>query len=235
MTDDTLERAFGYPYPAPEASYLFTHAGTQPFDPALTEGRVPLLAFGSNRAPVQLARKFRHIQDVAIPVEAAWLDGFDVVHAATLTRYGAVPAMLHASPGTRVALMVTWLTGAELAHMHSTELGAANYAYATVPGRLETEHGTRLDAVLTYVGTRGAFTAPDAPAIALQRVRAEGRRLVDADTRTMLTRFAAILRWSGTVESFVAAAVKDETRRRAWVDRLADHAAPINHPWDRLA
>src|SRR5688500_1625447 len=53
------------------------------------EPRTPLLAYGSNRAPVQLGRKYGHWREpVVIPVLHGWLRDFDVVYAARLASYG---------------------------------------------------------------------------------------------------------------------------------------------------
>ena len=60
-TDDALLRlAKGYPYAAPGGSYLYRDGTSAPLsgplDPALTAGRVPIIAHGSNRAPEQVHR-----------------------------------------------------------------------------------------------------------------------------------------------------------------------------------
>ena len=90
--------ATGYPYEFPACSYLFADHTQHPLpDDLLTEltGRVPVIACGSNRAPEQLARKFRGWPSpLRIPVLCGRIDGFDVVYSAHFTRYGAIPASL---------------------------------------------------------------------------------------------------------------------------------------------
>lgn len=230
--DDLLGRAFGYPYPAPRHSYLFDDGRVEAFDPALTAGRIPVLAIGSNRAPDQLARKFQDMKGTRIPVERVFLSDFDVVHAATLTRYGAVPAMLQHMPGTRVEVMLTWLNEQQLARMHATELGAANYSFARLEHiRLERDDNSVSDRAFCYVGARGAFSSKEHAAFALAAVPAEGRSLPQADTRAMLDLFSRLLGWRGNLDSFVETALGQEDRRRAWVDALAPHARPFAYPW----
>lgn len=233
--DDLLARAFGYPYPAPRHSYLFDDGQVEAFDPGMTEGRVPVLAIGSNRAPEQLARKFQDMPGTRIPVERVFLSDFDVVHAATLTGYGAVPAMLQHVPGTQVELMLTWLDEHQLARMHATELGAANYSFARLEQiTLQRDDGCRANTAFCYVGARGAFSTAEHTAFALSAVPAKGRTLPQADTRAMLECFASLLGWANSVEAFAATARADEKQRRAWVDALAPHARPFAFPWQAV-
>jgi len=231
-----LRRAFGYPYAAPWQSWQFRDGQVEAFDPGRRNDRIPVLAIGSNRAPEQLARKYADLPGTLIPVERVFLQDFDVVYAATLARYGAVPAMLQHVPGCRVELMLTWLTEAQLARMHATELGAANYNFARLEQlQLETETSEVHTSAFCYIGARGAFADDAAEAYALQQVPAEGRRLPQADTRAMLARFARLFDWPGDVESFTLTAIRDESRRRAWVAALAAHAKPFDYPWTALS
>lgn len=229
--DAGLRRAFGYPYAAPRQSWQFHDGRVEAFDPDQRAGRTPVLAIGSNRAPEQLARKYAALPGTLIPVERVFLRDFDVVYAATLTRYGAVPAMLQHVPGSRVELMLTWLTEAQLARMHTTELGAANYSFACLEQlQLETETREVHSSAFCYVGARGAFGDDAAEAYALEAVPAEGRRLPQADTRSMLARFARLFDWPGDVDSFTLTAIRDEGQRRAWIAALAAHASPFTYP-----
>ena len=145
-----------------------------------------MLAYGSNRAPEQLDRKFGHAPETVIPVEVAVLAEFDVVYAAAFTRYGAVPAMLQHVPGMAVEIAVTWLDEAELDHMHSTEMGAANYRYAALEDvRLMLDSGEVLDTAYTYVGSRGHFTHEGEP-VGLKAVKGDGRPHAARTTAEML-------------------------------------------------
>ena len=53
---DPVERAMGYPYAIPDCSFVFDKAGWRPAEigGALTAGRHPVLACGSNRSPTSL-------------------------------------------------------------------------------------------------------------------------------------------------------------------------------------
>jgi hypothetical protein len=125
--------------------------------------RVPVIAAGSNAAPQRLAAKFAG-WSVAIPVTRACLHDHAVVYAAHFSSYGAVPATLHPAPGARSEVFVTWLSAAELAHMHTTEGVGARYDYVELSGlRLEVDgHGPVAQAG-AYVGRNGALTIGGAP------------------------------------------------------------------------
>ncbi|MCK5621123.1 MAG: hypothetical protein KAJ11_02450, partial [Alphaproteobacteria bacterium] len=87
-----LDRARGYPYAIPEASYVWRAGEVAAFDPAMRKDRTPVLAIGSNQSPRQLTRKFG--DEGEIPVQRARLRDFDIYYSAHITGYGSVPAML---------------------------------------------------------------------------------------------------------------------------------------------
>lgn len=222
-----IARARDYPYAAPPGSYTYRRGAAHPFDPDMRRGRTPVLAYGSNRSPEQLDRKFGHAPETVIPVEAAVLRDFDVVYAASFTRYGAVPAMLQHVAGVAVEIAVTWLDEAELAHMHGTEMGAANYRYAALHDVcLTLDTGEVLDTAYTYVGTRGHFTHEDGP-VPLKAVRGEGRRHPPRTTAEVLALLHALLDAEGELEEFIHRLVRDGGYRRARADELAPHATPF--------
>ncbi|WP_339861722.1 hypothetical protein [Thalassospira alkalitolerans] len=73
-----LLRAFLYPYDAPDHDFLFGDGIVSPLPrDSIADriaGRTPVLAIGSNRAPVQLARKFsppHHHENVPVTM-AGW-------------------------------------------------------------------------------------------------------------------------------------------------------------------
>lgn len=222
-----IARARDYPYGAPAGSYTYHRGAAHEFDPDMRRGRTPVLAYGSNRAPEQLDRKFGHAPETLIPVETAVLEDFDVVFAAGFTRYGAVPAMLQHAPDVAVEIAVTWLDDAELLHMHGTETGAANYHYAALHDvclRLDT--GEVLETAYTYVGTRGHFTHDGGP-VPLKAVKGKGRRHTPLTTSEMLALLHGLLDGEGSVEGFIHRLVSDDKFRHARADDLAPHATPF--------
>ena len=122
------QRATDYPYAAPEGAFVLKAGRLSALDdPALLAGRTAVLSVGSNRAPVQLRRKFG--DDAILPVTPAILHDCDIVHAATVSYYGAVSCTAFPSRGTDVMLNVAWLDAAQLAIMHRTEAIGVAYDY----------------------------------------------------------------------------------------------------------
>jgi hypothetical protein len=218
--DEIMRRATEYPYAAPSHSYLYDASSTTgwrplPPDPKLLEGRTPVLAAGSNRAPQRLAQKFRALFPAAlIPVTRAHLTGFDSVYCAHVTSYGSVPATLHPSPGTRVALHVTWLAGEELACMHETEQPGVNYHFARLKGLdLALDDGAmRLEQAYAYLSVHGAALIEGEP-VALAAIDATARRFTARDQNAMLARLHALVASELQFGDFVRAMVGAEIDR----------------------
>ena len=239
-TDDALLRlAKAYPYAAPAGSYLYRDGGSQPLegtlDPALFSGRMPVIAYGSNRSPEQLHRKFGHLTGDAstIPVTRAWLDGHDVVYSAHMTRYGALSATLHEAPGTRVQVCVTWLTPAQLPRMHETEIGAGNYGYGRLAGIvLAVEGGDVLSDAFCYLAVHGCLCDPElagAP-LALAAIAAESRRHRAVDQEGALAALHQAHHGGLTLDSMILAHIKDGDRRRRLVEALQATCVPWSVP-----
>ncbi len=219
---DRLARALGYPYGAPADSYTLRGGRVAAFDADEVAGRTAVIAYGSNRAPEQLRRKFPGSETV-LPVQRAWLDDHDVVYSAHLTAYGSVPAALRAHPGCRVAVAVTWLDGAQLTAMHETEVGAENYVYEPLDGVVGPEGGGPLDAVFVYAGTRGHL-ALDGQAIALTEIVAQGRGLSALGQREVLELVRDRLAPETSLEVFIEETIGDRDLRRQRIALLADGA-----------
>ncbi len=125
---DPIAQAKLYPYPAPMQDFWMR--GGEVFicqDPITADalaGRLPVIAVGSNRAPLQLRRKFT--KGDTIPVTTCVLHDCDVVYAAALSYYCAMPATAYPCINTSVNLNIVWLNDQQLSHMHNTEaLGIA--------------------------------------------------------------------------------------------------------------
>ena len=125
------ERASDYPYVAPEGGFVLDHGRLRRIDdPGLLSGRTAVLSVGSNRAPVQLRRKFGDA--AVVPVTPAILHDCDIVHAATISYYGAVSCTAHPSPGTDVMLNIAWLDPEQLQIMHRTEALGIAYDFVRI-------------------------------------------------------------------------------------------------------
>lgn len=181
-------RALDYPYTPVSESLTLTPTGTIPFDVRLTDGRTPVLAIGSNRAPAQLRHKFSH--DDSLPVECVALMDHDVVYAARVSGYGAIPATLAESPGTCVDIAITWLTPRQLEVMDRSEGLGTGYFWANVPARcIRLARSLEMQFVGCYVAARGAFTY-QSELVALEGVCATGRRYSAWNSRQVLRQAA---------------------------------------------
>ena len=239
-TDDALLRlAKGYPYAAPAGSYLYRDgkaaALNGALDPALTAGRVPVIAHGSNRAPEQIHRKFGHLagRDSEIPVTRAWLHDHDVVYSAHMTRYGSISATLHEAPGTRVQVYVTWLTETQVERMHETEIGAGNYGYGRMSRvTLAVESGPTLNEAFAYLSVHGCLANPEkagAP-LALAAVPAERRVHRHVDQEAALAVLHAAHHPDDTLDAMILANIKNTPQRRRLVEALQASAVPWSVP-----
>ncbi|ADE39369.1 hypothetical protein SAR116_1125 [Candidatus Puniceispirillum marinum IMCC1322] len=123
-----IDRALRYPYYAPSCAFVLDAGRLHPLrDAGILNGRTAVLSVGSNRAPVQLQRKFG--KDAVVPVTPAILHDCDIVHVAMLGYYGAVPCTAFPSKGCDVRLNVAWLDASQLAEMHRTEAVGVAYDY----------------------------------------------------------------------------------------------------------
>jgi hypothetical protein len=239
-SDDALLRlAKGYPYAAPAGSYLYRDgtgaALSGALDAALTAGRVPVIAHGSNRALEQLHRKFGHLNgpESEIPVTRAWLAGHDVVYSAHMTRYGSISSTLHEAPGTRVQVFVSWLTEAQLPRMHETEVGAGNYGYGRMAGiELTVEGGPALTEAFAYLAVHGCLADPDKAGkpLALAAVPAENRLHRAVDQEAALGVLHQAHHADLTLDAMILAHIKDVALRRRLVEALQATAVPWSVP-----
>jgi len=225
-----LLRARGYPYAIPRESFVYRERGIAPFDPALTRGRTPVLAIGSNQSPERLAQKFGHDASHLIPVERARLHGFDVVYSAHVTRYGAIPAMLQVCTGAAVSVAVTWLDDAQLEIMHESEIAAANYAFAELAGvRVLLDTQRDCPRALAYVSSRGSLTHAGEP-VALAAIECSGRRFAAMSTHDVLERVRERVAPHLGADEFIHRLLDDAAWREAISDAIAADAAAFTHP-----
>jgi hypothetical protein len=230
----------GYPWPRPDGSYVLSEgegrllADLEPVTrAALVEeftgpasGRTPMLAIGSNCSPEGLWRKFGHFEDPAdrtLLAVAGQIHDFDIGATAELALYGALPATVFPSPGTRASAMAVWLTDVQLTQL----------AWAEIPywiGRLETrfefepavaETGwSGLDRGLVFVNRFGTF-GPEGHPFALAAIPAEDRT-VPALGQVELLELAAELTYGPGVsaEELVRRAFEQPERTGPEVTRI---------------
>ena len=197
--------------------------------PAPLSQRTSVLAYGANAAPERLRRKFAPIGPAVFPVLQARLHDFDVVHAAHISSYGAVPATIEYSPGTVCEVAITCLDERELARMHETEFRRHTYLFGLLSNvELEPDLLPVMDSVSSYVGGFGHI-APQGEALALAAIRAERRRFRTCSQTEALETLQAMLGVPGPLDAFVQAAIDDDAVRRARTALLRAQAQPFSY------
>lgn len=204
---DVLERAMGYPYPAP--SHPFVQLGHGTIDPAEVDvdwgERLPLLAYGSNAAPKALAHKLA-LSDDPVLVVPAWLHDFDVVYSAHISPYGAVPATLQRSPGTVARVHVAHVTREQLVLVSATEPNYEPTALDAVDCRLDgDEQVTELSA---YISRHGCLLIDDSE-VALSAVQSSGRKFTGLSEPQVLEYVRELACPAESLETFVLSNVTD--------------------------
>ena len=197
--------------------------------PAPLGQRTPVLAYGANAAPERLRRKFAPLGPAVFPVLRARLHGFDIVHAAHVSSYGAVPATIERSPGTVCEIAVTWLDARQLARMHQTEFSRRTYRFGLLANiRLEADLLPPMDAVSSYVGSHGHI-APEGEPLALAAIAAEGRRFRALSQGDLQRTIQTMLGAPGPLEAFIQEAIDDEAVRRQRTELLRARARPFSY------
>ena len=191
--------------------------------------RTPVLAYGANAAPERLQRKYATVATVVFPVIQARLHGFDIVHAAHISSYGAVPATIERSPGTVCEIAVTYLDRPQLARMHETELRRRNYRFGLLGNiLLEPALQPASDAVSSYVGSYGHIE-PGGEPLALAAIGAEGRLFRTLSQTGVQETIQTMLGVPGPLDSFIQGAIGDETVRRQRTARLRARARSFSY------
>jgi hypothetical protein len=228
---DPVQHAKSYPFSPPDHGFLYEGGDWERLDPGRFdderlegEGRVPVLAAGSNQSPAQLKRKYGHLADAGmIPARRGVLHEFDVVYAAHLTGYGSVPATFQRSPGTAVTVFVLWLDEPQLARMHETE---GNYTYDHLHGiRITLDSGAPMEQAFAYSSKSGCLNHGGA-CVSLREIPATGRRFQEfgqvAALALLRDRFAPGVE----LDDFVRQHLDDRAVHQLRTSRMGEDALP---------
>ena len=203
-TDELVRRALAYPYDPPAGSFVQVGDRTLPVPPEEidVDGRRALLAYGANASPEALTRKLAHLPPRPIPVLRISLRGWDVVYSAHVTRYGAVPAAVVASPGTVASVHLVFPDDEQLEAIAATE--GQNYRLErlvdfTAELEIGGEGPREIDA---FVGVHGPLLLDGSP-VALAAIPARDRAFPEASTPEMIDRVRAALHPELTLREFI--------------------------------
>lgn len=233
MPLDTLQRAKSYPYEIPLCSFVVVGDGHKEIAicapwPDIS-GRRPVLAVGSNQSPEQLIRKFQKRDLGPIPVFRARLKNFDIVYSPHISSYGAIPATLRHSPGTRVTLFVNWLTPEQEERMHETEIATGNYFFGKLDEiELHLEKGQVLTSAFVYCSRWGSLSRDGLP-VALAAVEAENRQWPSLTQEDILSHVRDVSAPEHTIDSFIQSAVSDISVRQARTEAMMKDSLPFNY------
>jgi len=181
-----FERAINYPYPTPDYAYSFFKGKFIQGIHLDLEKRIPILSVGSNRAPIQLHRKFTFKQDIC--VTPAILYDSDIVYAASISSYGSMPATQWPSIGTTVDLNVLWLTKEQLDLMHLTEAVGVAYDFVKMkPGTVKIKDFKYNRDIYGYVSIPGVFPFELKKPKRLKEISGLNTKLKAIDEETALT------------------------------------------------
>jgi hypothetical protein len=201
-----LRRALEYPYATPERSYLYREGRVAelPASGPDLAGRTPLLSYGANAAPEALALKLASLPGLEMPVLRAELEGFDVAYSAHVSPYGAVPATLVESAGTKAPVFVVYPTAEQLELLTALEL---NYHLVTLNGvACRLEDGAVVSELGAYRSKHGPLLL-EGSAVALPAVRSAGRTLPEIDEPAILDRVRAHVAPELSLEEFILSCI----------------------------
>ncbi|MET8483948.1 hypothetical protein ACIQVF_21065 [Streptomyces tendae] len=155
-----------YPGAWPRESGLLDGDRLLPLDRAVYEedGRVPVLAIGSNASPAQLRHKMAEFGiDAPIPMVRSRVTGLDIGVSAHVSRMGYVSASPVGAPGTVRELFVLWLDAEQLAVIDASEgvpMAGGNFDRVWLPApdvRVEPGGGSVLRGAYAYVNRHGVL------------------------------------------------------------------------------
>ncbi|MFZ8951177.1 MAG: hypothetical protein ACO20V_09920 [Alphaproteobacteria bacterium] len=241
-------RALDYPYRAPPFDCVWAAGNVFPLEGvginqianAISNAgadprakRTPVLAIGSNRAPVQLRRKFSDFDPpCAVLIAKAVLKDFDIVYGAGISSYGAIGgATLTHSPGTEVEAWVTWLDDKQLERMHETEgLSAGVYKLLELQQiDLRFDCGPRWTSVRAYVQSAGSLNIANTP-IALGEIPAKGRKYPSLRQPQMQSLIRDRFAPHQSINDFIAENISNADKRRLRTEALRTSAIPFDWP-----
>jgi hypothetical protein len=232
-----IERALRYPYAAPKGGFLLAKGALLRLEQAqldaegLLVGRTPVLSVGSNRAPVQLRRKFG--DEAVLPVTPARLHDCDIVHTAYVGYYAAVPCTAFPAVGVAVDLNIVWLDAEQLRHMHRTEGIGVAYDYVEMQS---VEHQVLVPdgPVYGYAARYGALDTGNGQPAGLAAIPAIGRSFATLDQHqaaSLVRRFVAVDD-ARPLTQFVADMQREKVARDHINEVLRNYAIhPENPPW----
>lgn len=181
----------------------------------ITDVRYPIIGYGSNACPPQLAHKFAD-KNEKIPILRGRLTNYDIVYGGKSTQYGSIPATIIESPGTVVEAWIQLLTKEQLEHMTKTE---SNYYMVKMDTEFEVENGEIISPVYAYIHKTGALTINKEP-IALLDIQAFKRTLLSLNQRQIL-KYLADNFASGDITEVIEFAINHNSQYDSYLENIS--------------
>ena len=221
--------AESYPFARPACSYLFEDGAMRPLPADAVEGRLPVIASGSNASPERLRAKFG--EDHSIPVTRAELEDFTVVFAGHFTAYGAIPATLAPHAGASADVWITWLTPEQLAIMHRSEgvvgcrEAVQRYDFIELDNiELRPDRGASVSRAGAYLSRR--MLAPEGEPVRFAEMTTGRSSLSARSQRAALRHAATLLEPDKPFHAFMDEVLSGVAERQALFERLTPFTIP---------
>ena len=200
-------------------------------------GRTAVLSVGSNRAPLQLRRKFG--AKATLPVTRCRVHHIDIVYAATLSFYCASPATACPSPGTIVDLNIAWLDDNQLLKMHETEALGIAYDYIQfddgVIDHLDRAHHPDFDQPVFGYQSRSPLLDLGQGPVAHKKIPSSLRQFTAMTEEDVLNALKDHVQGEGSLDDWIITMRDDRDYRLSVMDRIADLATDCPEgPWQVL-
>jgi hypothetical protein len=209
--------------------FMATESGTISIDDALEKAgltpmaeRIPVVTFGSNANPGQLASKFSKQEDkdsYFIPTTKALVHDLVPVYVPKVGMWKYSFAAMYQEDGVKTEVAINWLTPAQLAHMHTTERA---YTFSQF-GTAELDGSNLEIPAYLYVGKDSVYIDEFGRPVRLDECKTTGSELRVAGQTEMqvelfeLTEQALIAQYPHIKEHGI-------TDLHAMIDSMHDHA-----------
>ncbi|MFT6556590.1 hypothetical protein [Sneathiella sp.] len=232
---DDITRALNYPYSRPKGSFTISGKQVHDLPPDFWPlGRIPVLACGSNAAPEQLVRKFGSHETDAIHVTQAHLKDYLIGYSAHIAGYGAIPATLAVAKGHGTDCHITWLTEAQLRHMHKTEAVGKNYRFSELSNlSLQCSQNGLLTTAFAYISLRGYLAQNDNPILIkdLNTAKAPFQEMSQQNIQRLM---CSLVSPASSVEDFIVENITDPDLRRDRVHKFGQYAKIFSCPNEKI-
>ena len=184
--------------------------------------RIPVLAYGSNATVFQLENKFKNLKDCVIPVLNCIINDYDVVYAGRICSYGAVPATMRYSQGSRAEIAITYLSEEQLEIMHKSEAKGIAYDFVELNDvSYEINNAPMKKNIYTYLSLSNSLSINGEP-IALSAINNKTRNLKSMTEVEVLKELYKKYGKFNSLDEFILNNINDKSLRLSINKKLAN-------------